>query len=224
MRAIPRMRKSTRRLLLRSSAALGALALVGWGTAALMRSRDDGTAAATPVGPPAATPAASTTAPSSASATAPAAAVPRVLRVSASGAAILVDGLQVGQGRFESANLTPGRHVVVARLAPMAGCASTVDSAVISLADTGLREVRLAPRSCGALALAIRPVNATWTLTAPGRAPLTGKAALPRSLLLPVGRWHLHVEAPACGQFEGDYDIEHGQTKAASPKLLCGEG
>jgi serine/threonine-protein kinase len=225
MRAIPRLRKGTRRLLMRSTAAIGALALVGWGTAAFIRSRDDGSAAAAPV--PTQNPAASTTV-STPAATATAATVPaavlRGLRVSAAGATILVDGREVGQNRYETASLLPGRHVVTARVAPMTGCPSTTDSVVVTLPDSGVKDVRLSPRPCGRVILNIVPAGARWTMTTSGRQPITGVATASTAVIVPAGDWHLHAEAPRCASYDADFKVVAGATASRRATLLCDEG
>jgi eukaryotic-like serine/threonine-protein kinase len=223
MRAIPRLKKAQRRLLVRGTAALGALALVGWGTAAFVRSRNSGTAGATPVPP--ADPGPSATAPVIATATPSApATVFRVLIVEAPGATILLDGQRVGVDRFQSTTLPAGPHKVTARIAQQANCPSTTVSDSIVLADTGIHTVRLAPRACGAVDLDLGPANARWTLTAAGRPSRTGTALKQAPVPVAAGVvWRLQVQAPACFTYDDTLSVEPRETKRRWVRLQCGE-
>ena len=149
---------------------------------------------------------------------------PRVLALSAPGGATLtVDGVSVGRGSWRSDTLRPGRHVVVARLAPMPGCAATIDSAVVALDSSGTRNVRLEPRSCGRVILDIAPAAARWTLSAAGRATLRGTGTPPAPVILAAGTWRLAVEGPRfCSQFNGTVDVvAGGAPRRERVRLIC---
>jgi hypothetical protein len=228
MRAI-HLRKSTRRALARGFGAAVALGLVGWGMATFLQLRERGStgvADATPA--PVPTPPAGAPPLATATTTAPPVPLPaiRALFVTAPArAAILVDGREVGRGpTWRSATVPPGRHVVAARLDPMAGCSSTTDSVVITLADSGLRSVRLAPRACGRIDLEITPAAARWTLSLDGHAPRTGTSLVAQPLVVPEGRWRLQVQAPGCATFDDFVPVSAGETVKQPVRLLCGEG
>ena len=223
MKAIPRLKKAQRRLLVRGTAALGALILVGWGTAAFVRSRNEGTAGAASV-PSSAEPGPTATAPVIGTATTnvPAQAV-RVLMVQAPGATILIDGQRVGEGSFQTASLTPGVHVVTARVAPMPGCQSTSVTERIVLPDSGVKNVSLAPRACGTISLTITPAGAKWTLSSPGQRTESGTALFGPPRVVAAGEWRLRVDAIGCASYDGTIRVAPGASESRRVRLLCGE-
>lgn len=223
MRAIPRMRKSTQRVVVRSAGALALLGLIAWGAAAFVRPQGVGSAAATPApsGPAVAPPTPSGAPAGTFTVPAPR----RVLVVTAPvEATILIDGRVVGKGEYRTDSLAPGSHVVVARLTAQAGCAATSQEQSVTLPDTGLRTLRLSPRACGSIQFDIRPNNARWELSAPGRSTLRGTALPGPPELVPAGRWRLKVNAPGCNPYDEPVDVAPMVTRRERVPLLCGDG
>lgn len=152
------------------------------------------------------------------------------LAVSAVGAQIAVNGVQVDSGSWRSDTLAPGDYQLVATI-PRAidGCPTARDSQSVRLRAGGrLIRITLSPKACGTLLLVERRGNtdgAEYTITRGTEKQPVARGSLPmRSpLVLPVGTYHVLVTKPLCQPYHDDVTITAG-TEAPLPPFafFCG--
>ncbi len=162
----------------------------------------------------------------SASDSAPAAvekAAAHLLRVHApAGAEVSINGNVVGTGSWKSDSIAPGAHVVAATVHAIPGCNSARQEVKTKVQATGITNVTITPRECGYFSLDALPAAANFTLAGPtGSIAAHGVVAKVKPLVVPVGKYTLHVTAPYCAEFRGAATIAAGKTRRERVRLIC---
>ena len=157
-----------------------------------------------------------------------------VLRVHApANARLSVNGTPVGRGDWASDTLPPAAYSVTAVIDAIDGCETAKQTQRVALIAGGARDLSLAVRPCGYLAIDARPVGATYSVRSESdgweRRGVLGEHT---RLVLPAGTYRLRVSAPGCDPYESDrIRIEPGSTVPKRARLLregaaapCDEG
>ncbi|HJR67918.1 MAG TPA: serine/threonine-protein kinase [Gemmatimonadaceae bacterium] len=137
-------------------------------------------------------------------------------------ATVSVNGLDVGRGRWRSDTLKPGEYVLAASIRSLTRCGSARAVDTIYVRETGDTTVTLRPLPCGFLAVSSTPEVAEFVVMTPAGSSLR-QEMLPYldSLLLPVGRYRLRVQARYCTEFNDSVRIESGKTNRQHIRMLC---
>jgi eukaryotic-like serine/threonine-protein kinase len=148
---------------------------------------------------------------------------PPVLEVLAPGeASVAVNGVNVGRGHWVSDTLKPGTYVLSAAVRTLDRCASARAADTVFLRNTGDTSIALNPRPCGFLALTSTPERAGFEVLSSGGAVVReGDLPLPDSVLLPIGRYRLRLQARFCSRYEDSVRIESGKTNRQQIRMLC---
>ena len=148
---------------------------------------------------------------------------PPVVEVVAPGdAAVSVNGVAVGAGRWRTDTLPPGTYELAASVRSYARCGSARVVDTVYVRNTGDTSVTLQPRPCGFLAVSSTPERAALSvLTSTGSLVRTVPLPLPDSLLLPVGRYRLQLRARYCSTFDDSVRIESGKTNRQQIPMIC---
>ncbi len=146
-----------------------------------------------------------------------------VLRVHApAGAEVSIDGNVVGTGSWKSDSIAPGAHTVSASVHAIPGCNSARQEVKTKVLPTGTTNVTITPRECGYFSLDALPAAANFTLAGPtGSIAAHGAVAKVKPLVVPVGKYTLHVTAPYCAEFRGAATISAGKTRRERVRLIC---
>jgi eukaryotic-like serine/threonine-protein kinase len=149
---------------------------------------------------------------------------PVVEIVAPNAAALSVNGVEVGRGRWTSDTLPPGTYIVTASIRSLDRCPSARAVDTVYVRQTGDTTVSLNPRACGFLAVSATPERAKFFVFTPaGTSLLEGQLPSPDSVLLPVGRYRLRVEASYCSQYNDSLRVEAGKTNSQQIKLICAD-
>ena len=145
--------------------------------------------------------------------------------VAPNAAALSVNGVEVGRGRWSSDTLQPGSYVVAASIRSLDRCASARAVDTVYVRQTGDTTVTLTPRACGFLAVSSTPERAKFSVLTPAGSAVLGEWQLPSadSVLLPVGRYRLRVTASYCTTYDDSLRIEAGKTNRQQVPLLCAD-
>ncbi|HUF28352.1 MAG TPA: serine/threonine-protein kinase [Gemmatimonadaceae bacterium] len=150
----------------------------------------------------------------------------RVLQIAAPpGADLTLNGAPLGRGPWRSDTLPPGRYQLVASVpASLNGCNTTVETRDVTLAERDSQLLRVNPRGCGLLSMAVEPANARWRIwDFAGTVDRQGGLPLRAPLLLPEGAYRVRISAPYCADYAHDtLRINSGrQARRLSVKLIC---
>jgi eukaryotic-like serine/threonine-protein kinase len=212
-RVVRRLRR--RRLMLTAIAVVAAAGVLS----ATLRSRRPAEVAAAPIVVPDSAPAD----------TAPRIVVPPprppMVEIVAPNAALSINGIAVGRGRYRADTLQPGTYVVTASIRSVELCGSSRVVDTVYVRQSGDTTLTLNPRACGFLAVSSTPDRAKFSVLTPAGASVLDPRQLPApdSVLLPVGRYRLRVEAAYCGTYDDSLRIEAGKTTRQQIPLLCAD-
>jgi eukaryotic-like serine/threonine-protein kinase len=149
---------------------------------------------------------------------------PLVEIVAPNAAAVSINGIAVGRGRWKSDTLAPGTYVVTASIRSLDGCASARAVDTMYVRRTGDTTLTLNPRACGFLAVSSTPERAKFSVLTPaGSSVHEEQLPWPDSVLLPVGRYHLRLEASYCSRYDDSVRIEPGKTNQQHIRMLCAD-
>jgi hypothetical protein len=133
------------------------------------------------------------------------------LEVRAPGAAISIDGAFVGDDRWSTDSIAPGRHVITASVQPAPeGCDTATETLRRTLTAGQAATVTLSPRNCGLLNFTVRPPNDEYTtrfrLTPADESgtPREGLIPLDKALVLPTGRYRVLISRRYCREYEDE--------------------
>ncbi|MBV6520819.1 MAG: Serine/threonine-protein kinase PknD [Gemmatimonadaceae bacterium] len=148
-----------------------------------------------------------------------------VLRLSVTApndAHLSVNGVSVGDGHWRADTLKPAEYVLVATVDAIDGCESARDEQSVRLRPGAPRDVVLAPRGCGTVAIEGQPPGAHYVITSgDGTIKREGQLPLDGTLVLPVGSYHLTANKPQCAQFEQDFALAAGQAMRIPFRMIC---
>ena len=147
---------------------------------------------------------------------------PVVEVIAPSAAALSINGVEVGRGRWRSDTLRPGQYILTASVRSYDRCGSARVVDTVYVRNTGDTSVTLQPRPCGFLAVSSTPeVGKFFVTTLNGSRVRDGLLPNPDSVLLPVGVYRLRVEARFCANFNDSVRVESGPTNRQQIKLIC---
>ena len=136
-----------------------------------------------------------------------------------------VNGVAVSKGKWRTDTLPAGTFVIVAALDSQPNCPSTRDEQRVTLAETGLKQVRLSPRACGELRLDIKPDGATYTLKSYGNdRTIRGQTPTRNVLILPIGNYQMNVESRFCAAYRTEVRVTPETLSSARVRLICDKG
>ena len=144
--------------------------------------------------------------------------------------AVLIDGRPLGTGRVETDTLAPGTYRLTASVAGQTNCPTTSVSETVTIADTGLQSISLAPRRCGTIMIRMRqgpersPISYSIRPVGSRREVASGTLPLRAPLLLPEGAYLLRVQGPSyCTDFNSQFTIRGDQeTDPVTFSMFCG--
>ena len=144
--------------------------------------------------------------------------------VAPNAAVLSVNGVDVGRGKWSSDTLRPGTYIVAASIRSLDRCVSARAVDTVYVRQTGDTSVSLSPRACGFLAVSSTPERAKFSVLTPaGSSVLEGQLPSPDSLLLPVGRYRLRLQASYCTTYDDSLRIEPGKTNRQQIPMLCAD-
>ena len=147
---------------------------------------------------------------------------PRVLLVDApKDAALLINGVEVGSGRWSSDTLPPGNYTVTASVKTIDKCASATIVKTVELDEQGTDSVSLTPRPCGQLVIDAEPKDATYSIISLIYKTMDGTLPLKEPLVLPTGNYTLRVQASYCAESRQQFKIATGNPSRVRVRLIC---